>query len=46
MSPLKDFVSTLIDSFGAFLTTMFNGWFNIFLSPLWTLIAAAFGLPT
>ena len=45
MSPLQDFVSTIIDSFGSFLTAMFTGLFNIFLGPLWTAIAQALGLP-
>lgn len=45
MSPAQDFVSTLIDSFGAFLTALFNGWYNIFLGPLWTVLAQAIGLP-
>ena len=45
MSPLQDFVSTFIDSFGAFLTAIFTGWYNIFLGPLWTVVAQAMGLP-
>ena len=33
------------DSFGAFLTAIFTGWYNIFLGPLWTVVAQAMGLP-
>lgn len=42
---LKDLVSTVFDSLGAFLTVLFTGWYDAFLGPLFTAIATALGLP-
>jgi hypothetical protein len=43
---LKDLVSTLIDSFGAFLTALFTGWYDSFVGPMFALVATWLGLPT
>jgi hypothetical protein len=42
---LHDLASTVIDSFGAFLTALFTGFYATFVGPLWTAIATALGLP-
>lgn len=46
MSPLKDLITTLIDSFGAFMTTLLTGWYDAFIGPFFTVVAGWFGLPT
>jgi hypothetical protein len=45
MSPMKDLLSTVIDSFGAFLTALWTGWYDSFLGPFFTAVATALGLP-
>lgn len=41
----KDFISTIIDSFGGFLNNLLTGIYESFIGPLFTAIATALGLP-
>jgi hypothetical protein len=45
VNTMQDLAETIFDSFGSFLTTLLNGFFNAFIGPLWTAMASAFGLP-
>lgn len=41
---LQSIADTLIGSFGAFLDLVLAGFYNVFLAPIWTALATAFGL--